>query len=190
MAGVHGLPFIISANRASRTEMTLPSWAKPDDGLVQELLLVLARCRWRLSGKFAEGPAKRRQHFLGVVEVEEIDQPPSSGLRRGESPARRMKRVAAIQKSSRTMTMHCTRPPSHCRRACTSSVFVFFLLGVEPLLELVEDDQHLLARGNALAHAAGRPAFPSDPGWRARPDSVCAGRSAGGFPFPRPVAST
>ena len=32
--------------------------------------------------------------------------------------------LTAIQKSSRTMTMHCTRPPSHCRRACTSSVFV------------------------------------------------------------------
>ena len=35
----------------------------------------------------------------------------------------RMNRVTAIQKSSRTMTTHCTRPPSHCRRACTSSVF-------------------------------------------------------------------
>ena len=61
-----------------------------------------------------------------------------------------MNRVAAIQKSSRTMTMHCTRPPSHCRRACTSSVFVLVLLRVQPLLELVENDQHLLARGDAL----------------------------------------
>ena len=29
VAGVQGLPFIISANRARRTEMTLPSWASP-----------------------------------------------------------------------------------------------------------------------------------------------------------------
>ena len=65
----------------------------------------------------------------------------------------RMKRVTAIQKSSRTITMHCTRPPSHCRRACTNSVFCFFLLGVQPLLELVEDDHHLLAYGDALAPA-------------------------------------
>ena len=29
VAGVQGLPFTISANRASRTEMILPSWASP-----------------------------------------------------------------------------------------------------------------------------------------------------------------
>ena len=67
-----------------------------------------------------------------------------------------MNRVAAIQKSSRTMTMHCTRSPSHCRRACTSSVFCFLPLGVQPLLELVQDDQHLLARRQALAPAQRR----------------------------------
>ena len=32
-----------------------------------------------------------------------------------------MNRVAAIQKSSRTSTRHCTRAPSHWRRASTSS---------------------------------------------------------------------
>ena len=30
VAGVQGFPFIISANRASRTEMILPSWASPE----------------------------------------------------------------------------------------------------------------------------------------------------------------
>ena len=34
-----------------------------------------------------------------------------------------MNRVAAIQKSSRTMTIAWTCSPSHCRRAATSSVF-------------------------------------------------------------------
>ncbi len=29
VAGVQGFPLTISANRASRTEMTLPSWASP-----------------------------------------------------------------------------------------------------------------------------------------------------------------
>ena len=66
-----------------------------------------------------------------------------------------MNRLTASQKSSRTMTRHCTRPPSHCRRACTSSGVLFFLPGVQPLLELVEDDQHLLAAGNALPAAQG-----------------------------------
>ena len=30
VAGVQGLPLIISAKRANRTEMTLPSWASPE----------------------------------------------------------------------------------------------------------------------------------------------------------------
>ena len=55
--------------------------------------------------------------------------------------------------------MHCTRPPSHCRRACTSSRVLLFLLRVQPLLELVQDDQHLLARRDALAPAQGRQRF-------------------------------
>ena len=37
------------------------------------------------------------------------------------TPAPRMNRVTASQKSSRTMTMHWTCSPSHCRRASTSS---------------------------------------------------------------------
>ena len=44
--------------------------------------------------------------------------PSTSGTSRS-----RMKRVAAIQKSSRTMTTACSRMPSHCLRAATSSVF-------------------------------------------------------------------
>ena len=62
---------------------------------------------------------------------------------------------------------------------------LFFLLGVQPLLELVEDDQHLLARRECPVPGAVRPASLSDPGCRAGPDSVSADRSAGGFLFPR-----
>ena len=88
-----------------------------------------------------------------------------------------MNRVAAIQKSSRTMTTHCTRPPSHCRRACTSSVFGSALLRVQPLLELVENDQHLLAGAECLvpgAMAASVSFKPEISGqrWAALPQAV------------------
>src|SRR6266851_154483 len=42
-------------------------------GLIQELLLILAQVA-AVFGKFAEGPSERRQHFSGVVQVEEICQ--------------------------------------------------------------------------------------------------------------------
>ena len=121
--GVHGLPFIISANRASRTQMTLPSSAKPGDRLIQEGLLSLVISP-RLLGQVAESPPECRQHFSGMARIEEIDRRRCSAFDKSTSSSR-MKRVAAIQKSSRTMTMHWTRPPSHCRRACDQfGVFV------------------------------------------------------------------
>ena len=94
---------------------------QPGDGLVEERLL-LRGVKCRALGKRAEGPAERRQHLAGVARVEEIDQGRCSGPRTSSTSRSRMKRLAASQKSSRTMTRHCTRPPSHCRRACTSSV--------------------------------------------------------------------
>ena len=72
MAGVQGLPFIISANRASRTQTTLPSSARPDDGLFEKLLLLLAGIGGFV-GQHAEGPAKCRQDFFGMANGEEVD---------------------------------------------------------------------------------------------------------------------
>ena len=57
-----------------------------------------------------------------------------------------MNRLAASQKSSRTITTAWTCPPSHWRRLATSSAFSSLVVGVQPLLELVQNDQHLLAR--------------------------------------------
>ena len=81
----------------------------------------------------------------------------------------RRKRVTAIQKSSRTITMHCTRSPSQCRRASTNSVFSCDCFRMKPLLELVEDDEDFLARRNPCprrraAMLSLRPRFPGKPG--------------------------
>ena len=62
-----------------------------------------------------------------------------------------MNRVAAIQKSSRTRQSAWTCSPSHCRSAATSSVSPLAAAGEEPLLELVEDQEHLAARGQPVA---------------------------------------
>ena len=62
-------------------------------------------------GPFGHGRGRRDQR------------PPSSPLRRGRISRSLMNRVAAIQKSSRTITTAWTCSPSQCRRAATSSVF-------------------------------------------------------------------
>ena len=80
-----------------------------------------------------------------------------------------MNRVAAIQKSSRTITIAWTCSPSHCRSAATSSVFGLVPPGEEPLLELVEDQQHLLARAQD----------PPAPQRRQRIDQVQSGGQVG-----------
>ena len=67
-----------------------------------------------------------------------------------------MNRVAAIQKSSRTSTRHWTRPPSHWRKASTRSLAGAFLPRVQPLLELVEHNEELLAGWQGLSAAQAR----------------------------------
>ena len=161
----------------------MPSWAKPDTACSRTPfgLCSFRRCSPEVCRRPAQTPPALSWRDPGRRDrPTHVFCPSTSRISRS-----RKNRLTAIQKSSRTMTMHCTRPPSHCRRACTSSVFCFFLLGVQPLLELVEDDQHLLAHGNALPPAQCRQRFFQTPGCRARPDSVSAGRSAGGFRFPR-----
>ena len=106
--GVHGLPFIISANRARRTQMTLPSSAKPATDCLQEVSSGL----WSFAA------------FVGQVCRRPDRKPPAlsrhGACRRDRRPrvltfekpdsSSRMNRVAAIQKSSRTITTHWTRP--------------------------------------------------------------------------------
>ena len=86
----------------------------------------------------------------------------------GTSTARR-KRVIPIQKSSRTRTSACRRRPSHWRIACKSSDAGIVEVVMQPLLELIENDQHLgfgaiatvpsrrAAAASARLAVAGRP---------------------------------
>ena len=61
-----------------------------------------------------------------------------------------MKRLAAIQKSSRTRTTACSWLPSQCRNACTSCVSCSRTSRMEPLLELVEHHTDFRACWNPL----------------------------------------
>jgi len=72
VAGVHGLLFIISANKASRTPDDLPFLNQIRNGLIQRLFLLLTRVIGIL-WKFAERqPLKSRQHLPAMVRSEEV----------------------------------------------------------------------------------------------------------------------
>ena len=51
------------------------------------------------------------------------------------------------------MTMHCTRPPSHCRKACTSSVFSSSFLACSHCSNWSRTISTFLPVGNALSPA-------------------------------------
>ena len=106
-------------------------------------------------GKNAVGPAERGEDLTSVRRVEKVAgggfSPSTSRISRSL-----MKRLTEIQKSSRTITRAWTRSPSQCRRAATSSVSVSVPPGEQPLLELVEHEQHLLAGPEGLPPPEGR----------------------------------
>ena len=113
------------------------------DGLVEERLLSVVRSPSVLR-QGPVGPAEGRQHLRGMARVEQIDEATCSRPSTRRISRSRMNRLAASQKSSRTITSAWTCSPSHCRRAATSSVFSSPRFAMEPLLELVQDQQHLL----------------------------------------------
>ena len=86
-----------------------------------------------------------------------------------------MNRVAAIQKSSRTRQSAWRCSPSHCRSAATSSVPSFAAAREEPLLELVEHQEHLALRGGPNGCASGMRAPRSSRSRRAARETPCAG---------------
>ena len=105
--------------------------------------------------------------------------------RRSRTSSSRRNRLTASQKSSRTMTTHCTRPPSHCRRACASSVFGSLLAGRAATARTGRARAAPSAPAAGRGRGAGRRATPSGPCRTAGPGSTCAGRRAAGPRSPR-----
>ena len=141
------------------------------------LLLCFAGVLWQ----FAEGTPESRQYLPGVIHVEEIDRRrvlafKKSNLQLPHEAGRRHPEVIAHHDDALYPAAIALPQGLHQVR-----VF-FFLLGVQPLLELVEDDQHLLADRNALPRRnAASVAFRLRLSGRA--GHAFAGHAAGGFRF-------
>ena len=145
VAGVQGFPFIISANRASRTEMILPSWASPEIDLIQKGVLVPGeiadpfgqrsrrRCPNAVS-TFLAWRGSKRSTAADVLPFEQAD------LQVPHEPGRRHPEIIPHHHDRLNMlAIAMTKSGDQFRVLLTS-------LGVEPLLELVQDQQHLPLR--------------------------------------------
>ena len=119
VAGVHGLPLTISANRASRTEMTLPSWARPATSASRNRSCS-ADGPGGPSGSLPKARPNARQDLPGVARSNRSTAaklcPSTSRTSSSHEPGRRHPEVIPDHHEA------WTRPPSHCRRASTSSV--------------------------------------------------------------------
>src|SRR5947208_2517685 len=99
--------------------------------------------------------SKGGQHFLGVIEVEEIDGSrvlaiDKADLQFPHEPSRRHPKIIPHQDNA-------LNPPAIALTQGWHQLRTSFLfLGVQPLFELVQDDQQLLADRNTLAPAKCR----------------------------------
>ena len=141
--GSRALPLTISANRASRTEMILPSWAKPAHRLDPERRAGPWRDRRVFSGNVAVGVPECRQHLSGVARIEEIDEQRCSrsgdeiDLQVPHEPAGGQPEIIPHHHDRLDMlAIALTKSGDQFRVLLTP-------LGMEPLLELVQDQQHL-----------------------------------------------
>ena len=174
VAGVQGLPFIISANSASRTEMTLPSWAKPGNRLDPGMH------SWSLR----DHPTRSREACRMPARM------PSAPFGRGRG--RRDRRQPMFSPSSSRISRsrmnrrgrHPEIIPHHHDRLDMLAValpkggdqFRVLLtpLGMQPLLELVQDQQHLALRVARRDPSASLPANQPAPILAAVQDRPCA----------------
>ena len=142
--GVQGFPFIISANRAKRTEMTLPSSASPfTDSLRNSFWSFEASDEF--SGKLAECPTKCHQDLSSVVKVEEINGCrvlpfEKADLQIPHEPGRRHPEIVSHQHDRLNMLAIAMTKSGNQFAVLLAS------LRMEPLLELVQDKQHLPLR--------------------------------------------
>ena len=144
VAGVHCFPFIISANNAKRTEITLPSSASPLTDSLRKSFWSFESIR-RILREPAECPTKCHQDLSGVVQVEEINGCrvlpfQEADLQIPHEPSRRHPEIIPHQHNRLNMLAI----------AVTKSGDQFCVLlapfGMKPLLELIEDQQHLPLR--------------------------------------------
>ena len=114
-----GLPLIISANSVKRTEITLPSCDKPATDSSINFSCAVERSPVAGNSPYARPNAvsTRCACRKGNKSTTAEFTPSKIGISNA-----RIKRVAAIQKSSRTMIIACNRSPSHWRSACTNSL--------------------------------------------------------------------
>ena len=153
-----GLPFIISANSARRTEMTLPSSARPATDCVEETLLFLRLFRRDCPASLPNARPNAASTFSAwrmgnrstAAELLAFDKPD-------------------FQLSHEASRRHPEIVPHHHDALDSATIalpkglnqfrVLFFLLGMEPLLELIQDDQHLLANRDALSSSQCRQRF-------------------------------
>ena len=154
VAGVHGLPLTISANRASRTETTLPSWASPATAWSRNrswsgVRSPGRRAARRTPGRTPPAPSGRGAGRTGRPR-------PSSRPRRRRTSSSRMKRrdrhPEVVPHQDDALHAAAVALPQGLRPARRSRSLA---LGVQPLLELVEDDQHLLPAGRPRPRRSG-----------------------------------
>ena len=164
--------------------MTLFSWAKPGHRLVQETPSVPCSISLGFSGSLPNARPNAASTFRAwsrskrstKATVPAFEQP---NLQISQKPADGEPEVVAHHDDA----LH---PPAVALpQGLHKFRVLLLLLGVQPLLELVEDDQHFLAGWNALAPAQRRQRL-FQPRLAGRPDSVSADRSADEFPSPPP----
>ena len=149
--------------------MTLPSWASPATAWSRNALLVLACIRPRLSGrspKARPNAASTLRAWRGRRDRRAAEFCPST--RRTSSS-----RMNRVDRHPEVVAHHddALHPAAVALPQGLHQFGVLFvLLGVQPLLELVEDEQHLLARLEEALAPAQR---------RQRLDQTQVGRQAG-----------
>ena len=140
VAGVQGFPLTISANRASRTEMTRPSWDEPRTAWSRKVFWSLVRVG-RLLGQAAVGPAEHRQDLPGVDRVEQVDR----GRRSGPATSSDLQLAQEPGQGQPEIVPHHDDALDVLAVALPQGLGQFGVLllplGVQPLLELVEDEQ-------------------------------------------------
>src|SRR5262249_20917291 len=151
VAGVHGLPLTISANRASRTRTTYPSWASR--ATAEEPLLLGAHLS-RVGGEPSKGPAELRQDLAGVARVEqvhggEVVPLDDADLQVAHEPGRGHAEVVADQgQALHVLAVALPQGPDQLGVR-------FRPLGVQPLLELVKDQHDFEAVRSDRIHTVG-----------------------------------